>query len=61
MLKWILKNDGVCGLDSTDWRQDPLLGFSECGKWTFGMQKVKGISSPPDYSQGLNSYCVPWS
>jgi len=51
----------VCGLDSADWRHDPLLGFSERGKWTFGTQKVKGISSPADYSQGLNSRYVPWS
>jgi hypothetical protein len=32
MLKLILKKDGVCGLDSSDWRQDPLLGFRERGK-----------------------------
>ena len=61
MLKWILKKDGVCGLDSAAWSHDPLLGFGDRGKWTFRMQKVKGISSPADNSQGFNSKCVPWS
>jgi hypothetical protein len=31
----------VCGLVSADSRQDPMLGFCKCGKWIFGMHKVK--------------------